>query len=135
MKKIFLIIVTTLSLAGCAQLQAITGGLSLVTKTVSNPVTKSEEAQIELAGDIILKALVTYKRACIAGTVDKNCEANIEQIQPYTRQVKPLIAQLRTFVDNNDQINASVVYNQLTALYANVKSAAANLGINLAGAA
>jgi len=130
MKKI-LILSLLVMLGGCAQLQAIGTGISLATKTITNPVTKSEEAQIELAGDIILQALLTYKRACIAGTVDKNCKTNIAQIQPYTRQVKPLIAQLRSFVDNNDQINASVVYNQLTALYANVKSVSANLGINI----
>jgi hypothetical protein len=45
--------------------------------------------------------------------------------------VKPLIVQLRSFVDNNDQINAAVVYNQLRALYVNVKATASQLGINL----
>ena len=60
-----------------------------------------------------------------------NCKANIRQIQAYTLQVKPLIAQLRSFVDNNDQINAAVVYNQLRALYVNVKATATQLGINL----
>jgi hypothetical protein len=127
MKKF--LILGLLLLGGCAQLQAVGTGISLATKTIANPVTKSEEAQIELAGDIILQALQTYKRACVAGTANANCKTDIAQIQAYTRQVRPLIAQLRTFVDNNDQINASVAYNQLTALYANVKSAAANLGI------
>ena len=43
----------------------------------------------------------------------------------------PLVAQLRGFVDNNDQINATVVYNQLTALYTNAKSIAAAAGVNV----
>jgi len=133
MKRI-LIIALTLSLGACAQMQAIGTGISLATKSIANPVTKAEEAQVELAMDTALQALLTYKQACIAGSADKNCKANIAQIQPYVRQVKPLVAQLRTFVDNNDQINATVVYNQLTALYANVKQVATNLGVNLGGA-
>lgn len=134
MKKAIGVLILSLSLGACAQLQAIGTGISLATKTITNPVTKTEEAQIELSGDIIIQGLLTYKRACIAGNADKNCKSNIAQIQAYTRQIKPLVAQLRSFVDNNDQINASVVYNQLTALYANAKAAAANLGINITGA-
>src|SRR5882672_1910754 len=116
MKKLFSLILI-LPLAGCITLGEISTGISLATKTISNPVTKAEEAQIELAGDTIIQALLVYKQACIAGTADKNCKSNVAQIQAYTRQVRPLIAQLRTFVDNNDQINASVVYNNLKALY------------------
>lgn len=110
---------------------AIGTGISLVTKSVTNPVTKTEEAQVELAIDAAIAALRGYKTACIQGTVDKNCRANIKAIQAYTRQMPPLIAQLRSFVDNNDQVNAVVAYNQLTALYTNFKSAAGNLGFNV----
>lgn len=132
MKK-FIIVILALSLGACAQLQAVSTGISLATKTIANPVTKTEEAQVELSGDVILQGLLAYKHACQAGTADKNCKDNIAQVQAYTRQIRPLIAQLRSFVDNNDQINASVVYNQLTALYANAKAAATSLGINLGG--
>lgn len=135
MKKILIISAVALSLGGCAgtmeKLQAIGSGISLVTKSITNPVTKNEEAQIELALDAIIDALRAYKKACVEGAADKNCKANVAQIQVYTRQIKPLVSQLRTFVDNNDQINASVVYNQLTALYTNVKSVALNLGVKL----
>lgn len=133
MKKLLAISLVALSLGGCAgtmeKLQLLTSGLSLVTKTVTNPVTKNEEAQIELALNAVIDGLRAYKAACAEGNADKNCRANVAQIQVYTRQIKPLVAQLRTFVDNNDQINASVVYNQLVALYSNVKSVAANLGV------
>src|SRR5882757_4077823 len=131
MRKIILVLTLSLGLAGCAQLQMVTEGISLATKSIANPVTKAEEAQVELALDTAVQALLTYKRACIAGSADKNCKANIAQIQAYTRQVPALVSQLRTFVDNNDQINATVVYNQLTALYTNVKGAAAGLGVSL----
>lgn len=120
-----------LSLGACAQFQAFETGLSLATKSIANPVTKTEEAQVELALDTAVQALKAYKQACINGTADKNCRSNIAQIQAYTRQVPSLVVQLRGFVDNNDQVNATVVYNQLTALYTNVKQAASQLGVSL----
>lgn len=131
MRKYLAIALVALSLGGCAQLQAVTQGISLVTKTVTNPVTREEEAKIELAMDTALQVLLTYRRACIADNADKNCRANIEMLQPYTKAAVPLIKQLRGFVDNNDQINASVVYNQLTALYVNLKAAATSVGVNV----
>jgi hypothetical protein len=123
-----------LALGGCAQLQAISGGLSLATKSIANPVTKTEEGEVELALDSAVKALKLYKTACVSGTADVHCRANIAQIQAYTRQIPPLVAQLRNFVDTNDQVNATVVYNQLVSLYTNVKSAAAGLGVSLGSA-
>ena len=131
MKKIIITLTLSIALAGCAQMQAIGTGISLATKSIANPVTKSEEAQVELALDTAIQALKVYKAACINGTADKNCKANIAQIQAYTRQIPLLVTQLRGFVDNNDQVNATVVYNQLTSLYTNVKSAAASLGVSL----
>lgn len=132
MKKIVLILALGISLGGCAaQLEALQAGISLTTKTITNPVTKEEEAKIELAMDTALQLLLTYKRACIQGTADVHCKGNIAMLQPYTRAAVPLIAQLRGFVDHNDQINAAVVYNQLTALYVNLKTAARSVGVNV----
>jgi len=131
MKRIILALTLSLSLAGCANLQAITDGISLVTKSVANPVTPADEAQIEVALGAAIDLLKAYKKACVQGTADVNCRTNVQQIQAYTLQVKPLISQLRSFVDNNDQINAAVVYNQLKSLYVNVKATASQLGINL----
>ena len=131
MKRIILALTLSLSLAGCANLQAITDGISLATKSIANPVTPADEAQVEVALGAAIDLLKAYKQACVQGTADKNCRANVAQIQAYTIQVKPLVAQLRSFVDNNDQINAAVVYNQLKALYVNVKATATQRGINL----
>jgi ABC-type uncharacterized transport system auxiliary subunit len=130
-RKFIAIVLVTLSLGGCASVQAVFQGISLATKTVTNPVTREEEAKIELAMDTALQLLLTYRRACIAGNADVNCKANIRTLQPYTRAAVPLLAQLRSFVDNNDQINASVVYNQLTSLYVNLKAAAQSVGVNV----
>ena len=131
MRRIILVLTISLSLAGCATLEAVTSGISLATKTFANPVTKTEEAKVELALDSAVQLLKAYKQACAQGSADKNCRDNVAQIQAYTRQIPPLVAQLRTFVDSNDQINASVVYNQLTALYTNIKASALSLGVNL----
>ena len=131
MRRIILALTLSLSLASCATFEAVTSGISLATKTFANPVTKTEEAKIELAVDAAVQLLKAYKRACAEGSADVNCRDNVAQIQPYTRQIPPLVAQLRTFVDTNDQINASVVYNQLTALYTNMKASARSLGVNL----
>jgi hypothetical protein len=90
MRKLIAIVMVTLSLGGCAQLSAVGSGLSLVTKTITNPVTEQELYAIEATARILVEALLTYRRACIAGSADKSCRVNIEAIQPYTRQIKPL---------------------------------------------
>jgi len=131
MRKIFLILALSLSLAGCATLEAVTDGISLATKSIANPVTPADEAQVEVALNAAIDLLKSYKQACAQGAADTHCRGNVAQIQAYTRQIPPMVAQLRTFVDNNDQINAAVVYNQLKALYVNVKATAAQLGVNL----
>lgn len=131
MKRIILALTLSLSLGACAQLQTLQNIAKFATATITNPVTKEMEAQIELGFDAALQVLLAYRRACIAGTADVNCRRNIEVIQPYTRQAKPLIAQLRSFVDNNDQVNATVAYNQLVALYGNLKRSAAEVGMNV----
>lgn len=131
MKRIILALTLALSLGACTSLSAIFDGISLVTKSVANPVTPADEVQIEVALDAAIDLLRAYKKACVQGTADVHCRDNIRQIQAYTIKVKPLVAQLRSFVDNNDQINAAVVYNQLKALYVNVKATASQLGVNL----
>jgi hypothetical protein len=132
MKKLICAAVIALALGGCA---SVGPNFTLATASITNPVTKTQEAEIEIAFNSAITILNTYKRACVAGTADKNCRDNIRQVQAYTRQIKPLIAQLRGFVDNNDQVNAVVVFNELVTLYGNFKSAATALGVNLGSAA
>jgi hypothetical protein len=131
MKRLLLVGVVAFGLAGCTTLANIGTGISLVTKSVTNPVTKAEEAQIEIAADGAVHLLQTYKADCAKGIADKNCRSNVAQIQVYTRKMAPLLSQLRSFVDDNDQINASVVYNQLAALYTSAKSIASAAGVNV----
>ena len=134
MKKI--IVATTavflaFSVAGCASLGHIGTAISFATKSITNPVTRTQEVQVEAAIDAAIIVLKGYKQACLQGVADKPCKANIIAIQRYTTQMPPLIAQLRVFVDTNDQINAVVVYNQLVTLYGNFKNSASQLGYNV----
>lgn len=133
MNRLVVILALTLALGGCASpgFQALINGISLTTKSIANPVTKAEETQMEIVIDGAVNLLRTYKADCIKGIADKNCRANVTQIQVYTAKMSPLLAQLRGFVDNNDQINASVVYNQLVGLYTNAKSFASAAGVNV----
>lgn len=133
MKRLGFILCLCLPLAvgGCTTLSNIGTGIDIATASIANPVTKTKETQIELAIDAAIVALKGYRTACIQHTADKNCRANIVAIQRYTRQMPPLLTQLRGFVDNDQQLNAVAVYNQLVNLYTNFKSSAANLGYNV----
>lgn len=135
MRKIFLAfaLVGALTAGGCSTLQSIGTAFSLVTKSVANPVTMTDLYQVESGVSLVFVALNTYRTACVQGTADKSCRVNIQAVQQYTRQLPPLLTQLRSFVKQNDQINATVVYNQLVTLITNFKTAAANVGINTGG--
>lgn len=132
MRKV-LVLTLGLALGGCAQLTAIENGISLASKTAANPVTKDDLYKVESSVQIIFTALKTYKASCVKGLVDARCKQNIAAIQQYTVQLPPYLAQLRSFVRTNDQVNAAVVYNQLTTLYANARQTAVALGVNLGG--
>jgi hypothetical protein len=130
-KALAVIVVLSLNVGACASLSAVGTGISLATKSITNPVTQDELYAIEASIRIAVTALQAYKDACAAGSADKNCRLNVASVQPYTRQIPPLLIQLRGFVKNNDQINATVVYNQLSALYVNLKNAATSVGISM----
>lgn len=132
MRKV-IVLVLALALGGCVTVSDAINTVSLVTKSHSNPVTKNDLFAAESAVTIVFVGLNTYKRSCVQGLVDTHCKGNIATIQVYTRQLSPLLSQLRGFVKNNDQINAIVVYNQITQLITNVKSLASATGIKIGG--
>lgn len=92
------------------------GTLQVLTSSTSNPITRDRLDQIEAVVQVGFAGLNTYRRSCLGGFADVHCRANVRAIQVYTRQVPPLLTQLRAFVKNNDQVNAVVVYQQLTQL-------------------
>lgn len=131
MKKLLLALTLGLALGGCAQLTAIETGLSLATKSITNPVTTKELYEVESTINVGLALLQNYKSACARGAADVNCRDNVAKIQVYTREIPPYLMQLRRFVKANDQINATLIYNNLVTLYSNAKQTATNLGVNM----
>lgn len=131
MRKLVAIMLVALSVAGCAQLQTASTVLNAATKTYDNPVTEQELYQIEASLRIVTVGLVTYRRECLKGTVDKNCRANIEAIQPYTRQVPALLVELRSFVKTDDRVNGILVYKRLSNLYNQIITQSTARGVNL----
>jgi len=131
MRKYLAVALITLSLGGCAQLQTASTVFNAATKTYDNPVTKQELYQIEASLRIVSVALLTYRQQCLKDAVDVNCRANIEAIQPYTRQVEPLLVELRGFVRNDDKVNGIVVYKRLSNLYNSIVSTATARGVNV----
>ncbi len=131
MKKLLIAAMVALSLGGCATVDQLVNSVQVVTKSYTNPVTKNDLYQVESGVRIAFTALQAYKDSCAKGLADTNCKSNVAAVQVYTRQLPPLLVQLRGFVKNNDQINAITVYNQIVALVTNFKTAARNVGINV----
>lgn len=120
-----------LSAGGCATIDQLVNAAQVVTKSYTNPVTKNDLYQVESGVRIAFTALQAYKDSCAKGLADTNCKSNVAAVQTYTRQLPPLLVQLRGFVKNNDQVNAITVYNQIAGLVTNFKNAARNVGINV----
>lgn len=131
MKKLLIVLALGVGLGGCSTLQNLQSALSLTTASIANPVTNDKLLAIESATQIAITGLQAYKAACVKGTADKNCKANVKAIQQYTVKLPPILTQLRGFVKSNDMINATVVYNQLTQLIANVQTTATNAGLTV----
>lgn len=131
MRKIFLALTLALSLGACSTLQNIETAVQLGTASIANPVTKTRLNQMESAVTIVFAGLKAWKTSCQQGLIPAVCKTQIFQVQVFTRQIPPYLAQLRAFVRNDDQINATVVFNQLTDLIGTVKSQAAANGVNV----
>lgn len=129
MKKIALALALALALGGCAQLQKVQDAVSVITTGVDNPVTPEKLDSAEAGLQLVITGLRTYKKACVQGIADAQCRGNIAAIQAYTRQIPPILRDVRRFVDENDQVNAIKVYRTLVNLVADMKASAANVGI------
>src|SRR4051812_44192457 len=107
MRKLFLAAALTVSLGGCATFDNIRDVISIGTSSVANPVTKERLYQLESAATIVFAGLNGWKDSCVRGLINVNCKDQIAQVQVYTRQIPPYLTQLRAFVKNNDQVNAT----------------------------
>lgn len=129
-----LVLAASLALAGCGpQLQALQTAVKFGTASIANPVTKERLRQIEDAATILFVGLNAWRDLCEGGAINPDCRQQIRTVQIYTMQVKPYLAQLRRFVKQNDQVNATVVFNQLTDVIAIIRVKGAEGGQNLGG--
>ena len=124
MRKILVIALVAVSLGGCAQLQKIQDVISIGTASVANPVTKTRLNQIESGITLVFVGLNTWKQSCAQRLINDDCKKQIANVQVYTRQIPPYLKQLREFVKKDDQVNATVVYNNLSNLISTVKAQA-----------
>lgn len=131
MRKIILVITLSLSLSGCFTLQQVETAVHFGTVSVANPVTPTRLNQMENGLKVLFAGLNAWKRSCVQGLIPDVCKQQIRTVQVYTLQLKPYLAELRSFVKNNDQVNAVVVFNELTGIISTVRAKAAESGQSL----
>lgn len=125
MKKLLAIALLGLTLGGCQFFKNVETAFQLGTASVANPVTTERLYQLESGISIVFSGLRAWKQSCVQGLIPPDCKRQIGIVQTYTRQIPPYLAQLRTFVRTNDQVNAVVLFNQITEIVATVKAQAA----------
>ena len=131
MKRLIIAVALSLSLAGCATFKNIETAIQLGTASVANPVTKTRLNQMESALTLVFAGLNAWKKSCEQKLIPQDCRQQITGVQVYTRQVPPYLSQLRVFVKTNDQVNATVVFNNLASIIGTIKSQAAAGGVNI----
>lgn len=133
MKSVALALVLAVSLGGCQFFKNVETAFQLGTASVTNPVTKDRLYQIESTAILVFSGLEAWKVSCMQGLIPAVCKDQIAVAQVYTRKIPPYLTQLRVFVKKNDQVNATVLFNEITGLISNIKTQAAQSGQNFGG--
>lgn len=137
MKKFSVLVATvvvSLSLGACQGFKALETLTQLGTASISNPVTPERLLTMERATTVVFKGLNAWRDSCEQGLINTGCKEQIRAVQVYTVQIPPYLTQLRKFVRSNDQVNAGVVWGQLSDLISIVKGKAAEGGVTIGGA-
>jgi hypothetical protein len=128
-KRIVLVLALALSLGGCQFFSKLQTFAELGTASISNPVTKDRLQKVEAGAVLVFTGLNAWRDACEQGAINENCREQIRAVQIYSMQIPPYLKELRKFVRTNDQVNASVVFNQIVDLVGIVKGKAAENGV------
>jgi len=128
-KRIILVLALSLSLGGCQFFSKLQTFVDLGTASISNPVTKDRLQKIEAGAVLVFSGLNAWRDACEQGALNESCKQQIRTVQIYSMQIPPYLKELRKFVRTNDQVNASVVFNQIVDLVGIVKAKAAENGV------
>lgn len=131
MKKLLIVPLLCFSLGGCLTLQGVETAFKLGTASIANPVTKDRLFEVETTVSLVFSGLNAWKKTCAQGLINVDCKTQIAAVQIYTRQIPPFLKQLRGFVKTNDQVNATIIFNNLVTLITTVRSQAALNGQSL----
>ncbi len=137
MKKIALIILLAASVGGWSPGSCIPQQIfQASTASISNPVTKDMLNDVENGGILIFAGLKAYKKTCVDLVIPQSCRGVIQKIQVYTRKLRQpdgsgILADLRGFVKNNDQVNAVIAYNVAMQLMADIRTIAASNNVQV----
>jgi hypothetical protein len=80
---------------------------------------------------LVFTGLQTWKKSCAGGLINVTCKEQIGEVQVFTRQIPPYLFQLRMFVKTNDQVNATVAWNEVIKIIGTVKAQAATNGVQI----
>lgn len=128
-----LALVVSVSVGGCAGIaeQALNLPSGVLTQNIQNPITRDHLYRIENGLIVAVTALQQYKNLCENGTLANNCIGTVATLQVYVKRSRPLIRQLRSFVRQNDQINARVVFSELRTLLGEARNIAVAAGVQV----
>lgn len=137
MKKIALIVLLAAAVGGWSPGSCIPEQIfQASTASIANPVTKDMLNGAENGGILIFAGLRAYKKACVDQVVPQSCRGVIQRIQVYTRKLRHpdgsgILADLRSFVKNNDQVNAVIAYNAAMQLMTDIRTIAASNNVQV----
>lgn len=122
MRKLAILLVV-LTLGGCAGMpkSILEGGTSILTST-ENPITRERLYQIEASLSLAASAAITYRRNCLANVLPQSCRAIVEKIRGYSGTARLMLTRLRTFVRQNDQVNAIKVFFEVQNVIADIRA-------------
>lgn len=119
MKRYLAIFAVALSLGGCAGTlpslveNALSLPVGVLTQSVNNPVTPQVLYQVENGLRATVAGLRIYERNCWASVPAGEpaaCKRATRTLKGYARKLPPLLESAYTFVNQNDQVNAKIVY-------------------------
>lgn len=138
-RNVALAMVLALSVAGCAGLadrfdkSVFSGGLS-VTATVQNPVTREQQAAVEVSYQIAGRAIIAYAslpRCSAVATIACSRGDVVRKLKQGNRVAYAALRQLRTFMDANQQVSAVAAFNSAVTALRELRAVAFVHGIEI----
>lgn len=138
MKRFFVVlaIVAAFVLNGCAPgaierfaEQKLNLPEGVLTESIDNPITPKRSAQIQQSLRVVVAGLRAHKRLCKRSVLPPSCVDDVNRLQGYVRDAKPVLARLRVFVEQNDQVNARLAFNEAVGIIKSLQRDAINAGV------